>query len=250
MGPSTSPTETPTDSTDAPTHSPTPGPTNSEAPTVSPTTDPTLEPTVNPTTAIPSLQPTLDPIVPIIDVNDGGDDDNLGVSDGNKNDDAAPAQAAKDGIIPGTNSTISYVMIGALLLLLLGCVMLGIAYKFDRKRKQRKMRDIERNISSGYGNNNGVMMVGASSPSGDGNLTLPSWDRPKQPSVLFVCADEEMKPKKKRRSKKKMKDGMENVLESPTSPMSAESPTNDDLLGAPSTPKRWLLNLKREDEKK
>merc|ERR1712173_194656 len=45
-------------------------------------------------------------------------------------------------------------------------------------------------------------MMAANSPSGDGNLTLPSWDHPKQPSIAFVCADDEAKVDKKKKKKK------------------------------------------------
>merc|ERR1712154_156759 len=94
------------------------------------------------------------------------------------------------GVIPGMNETISYLILAAVVLLLLGCCILGIAYFADRKSKKKKFEQ------------NGVMMA-ANSPSGDGNLTLPSWDRPKQPSVMFECADDEARLKKKKRKSKK-----------------------------------------------
>merc|ERR1712113_1055593 len=57
-----------------------------------------------------------------------------------------------------------------------------------RKRKQRKLRQAESHISGGYGS--GIGMV-PSSPSGGATLNLPSYNQPRQPSIMFVSADEE-----------------------------------------------------------
>merc|ERR1711920_867071 len=156
-----------------PTRGPTPFPTETEVPTKEPTSDPTIEPTVNPviipSTSIPSNDPTSDPIVPTISVsaNQNGDD-NLGAN-GAGNEDAATAE---DGFIPGTNTTISVLILVGAAILFLAFAALGFAYYYDRSKKAKNMRTIERNISGGYG----VGMVASQSPSGDGKLTLPSYD--------------------------------------------------------------------------
>merc|ERR1712129_574836 len=130
-----------------------------------------------------------------------------GANDGLANGGADAAKATSDGMIPGTTSTISYLILASALLLIIGLIILAIAYKFDKKRKLAKMMEAERNITGGYasyGSPRGVAMVGPSSPSSkDGNLTLPSYDRPKQPSIAFVCADDEASAKKKKKRKRK-----------------------------------------------
>merc|ERR1712129_527833 len=106
-------------------------------------------------TALPTITVIVD------DVNNNGDAD-------------AAAKATSDGMIPGTTSTISYLILASALLLIIGLVILAIAYKFDKKRKLAKMMEAERNITGGYASY-GVMMA-PSSPTGDGKLTLPSFD--------------------------------------------------------------------------
>merc|ERR1712232_445783 len=152
---------------------PTPMPTQSDAPTASPTSDPTLEPTVNPVTSDPTMQPTLDPVAPsapdISVTSSNGGSDNLDAN-GSAKDEAANAA---NGIIPGTNLTVSILILAAAALIILACCVLGAAYFFDKARKKNKMRAAEHNISSNYNN---VAMSPTTS---------------KQKSVAFSDADEE-----------------------------------------------------------
>merc|ERR1712129_396683 len=75
--------------------------------------------------------------------------------------------------IPGTNLTVSILILAAAALIILACCVLGAAYFFDKARKNNNMRTTERNISSNY--NNVAMSPTAS----------------KQKSVAFSDADEE-----------------------------------------------------------
>merc|ERR1712130_190078 len=99
-----------------------------------------------------------DPIVPTISVVDVND--NLG-ADGEANEDAAPAN---NGIIPGTNMTMSLLIIAGAGLLFLAFSVLCFAYMYDRSKKAGKMREVERNISNGYGGH-GMQMISPQSPS-------------------------------------------------------------------------------------